>query len=155
MCQKKMPCKHKWIFFQFASGWVIFGINKPCYKPSIQRMVKHQQLPHSPPQWELIVTDKILVCCLHPFCINSLSCDCRFVCLCMLITRICVRVFGRMKLNVILSYSVVEKPVPEISHCIVMTDDLLALTEGLVTIFFLKTFKNINVIHKMVTRWHC
>ena len=73
----------------------------------------------------------------------------------MLITRICVRVFGRMKLNVILSYSVVEKPVPEISHCIVMTDDLLALTEGLVTIFFLKTFKNINVIHKMVTRWHC
>ena len=74
------------------------------------------------------------------------------VCLCMLLTSICVRVFGRMKLNVISSYSVVEEPVPEISNCIVLTDELLAFTEGLVSISSneLKT-----VIHKIVTRWHC
>ena len=39
-----------------------------------------------------------------------------------------------MRLNVIFSDSVVEKPVPEISNCILMTDDLLTLTEGLVSI---------------------
>ena len=102
------------------------------------------------PQWELVtkflLVDFTFLISIHCFVTVGL------VCLCMLLTSICVRVFGRMKLNVISSYSVVEEPVPEISNCIVLTDELLAFTEGLVSISSneLKT-----VIHKIVTRWHC